>query len=313
MILNKIHSNREKYIKDGHQVDHCEYFIAVILPEGADKHEILRLETTYQMGEDEKLDYNAIEKYLRCKDLVADGFKTQDIASMMNEEKSKIEEWLQIMDLMDQYLESLGYTGIYTRLDKTEGQFVDLNQYLNRYNNETTFVSWGYQDLDINDLKAVCFDYIRARYEGKEFRYIAKPSKKDSIFCKSQELWKSFLNEHNEFMKKINEIVVDETIKKHQGENLSKVLEARDDDWTTQVENQFVANLRKHKSRLDDINQANQPLELARRAFGTLDAIRTDVEQFYGEEVYDELKKINQLTYQYMKRNKTGYTSEREG
>lgn len=29
---------------------HCKYFIAIILPEGADKKEILALETTYQMG-----------------------------------------------------------------------------------------------------------------------------------------------------------------------------------------------------------------------------------------------------------------------
>ncbi len=34
---------------------HCQFFIAIMLPEGADKKEILALETTYQMGEDAKL------------------------------------------------------------------------------------------------------------------------------------------------------------------------------------------------------------------------------------------------------------------
>jgi len=43
------------------------YFLAVILEETLDQNpkEIMRLETTYQMGEDAKVDYNAIEKYLK--------------------------------------------------------------------------------------------------------------------------------------------------------------------------------------------------------------------------------------------------------
>lgn len=39
----------------------CEKFRAIVLPEDADKKEILRLETTFQMGADEKVGYNAIE------------------------------------------------------------------------------------------------------------------------------------------------------------------------------------------------------------------------------------------------------------
>ena len=61
ILLNKIYQEREKWPK--HNIDHCEYFIAVILDAGANPKEISKLETEYQMGEDKKLDYNAIEKY----------------------------------------------------------------------------------------------------------------------------------------------------------------------------------------------------------------------------------------------------------
>ena len=44
--------------------DRCAFFKAVILPENATKKEILQLETSFQMGEDAKVDYNPIEKYL---------------------------------------------------------------------------------------------------------------------------------------------------------------------------------------------------------------------------------------------------------
>ena len=63
------------------------------------------------------------------------------------------------MKLMDDYLDYLGYSGIYTRLDKREGQFVDINKYLKRYDkNSPPAVNWHAEDTDIADLKSVCFD-----------------------------------------------------------------------------------------------------------------------------------------------------------
>lgn len=67
-----------KILKDPHSIqeekDRCKFFKAVILPESATKKDILQLETSFQMGEDEKVDYNPIEKYLKCKDLEDAGF-----------------------------------------------------------------------------------------------------------------------------------------------------------------------------------------------------------------------------------------------
>src|ERR1700754_2398430 len=96
------------------------YFNAVILDETLDDDPqgIMGLETIYQMGEDEKLDYNPIEKYLKCQDLIDIGFEIPHIADMMREKEAKIREWLSIKKLMDNYLDDLGYTGIYTRLDE---------------------------------------------------------------------------------------------------------------------------------------------------------------------------------------------------
>jgi hypothetical protein len=54
MLLNRIYANRDEWQKENN-VENCQYFISVILPEDADPKEIQRLETTYQMGEDEKL------------------------------------------------------------------------------------------------------------------------------------------------------------------------------------------------------------------------------------------------------------------
>jgi hypothetical protein len=262
------------------------YFKAVILDDTLDDNpkEIMYLETSYQMGEDEKLDYNPIEKYLKCKDLIKAGFTNGEIAKMMREPESQIEEWLSIMNLMDNYLNDLGYTGIYTRLEKREGQFVDLNKYLKRYEGGSTVPDWFVKDSDISDLKAICFDYIRAQYEGKEFRAIAQPSKKDSIFCKKK-VWEKFRDDHFKEIDKVNnnELSISDLTKREPNGDLSKILEVRDEDWTNAVYKPLRNNLNRCQRELDDIVQENEPRLLLSRAKETLASINKLSDTLYTD------------------------------
>lgn len=166
MLLNRLFYKREELGYSYQQVEQCQYFLAIILPDDADEKDIQQLETIYQMGEDDKLDYNPIEKYLKCKALLKCGFSIDDIAGFMGEKTSQIKEWIRILTLMEEYLKAYGYDGIYTRLDKTEGPFVDLASYLEAYEKRGTNVrnvDWNYTESDISDLKQVCFDYIIVR------------------------------------------------------------------------------------------------------------------------------------------------------
>jgi hypothetical protein len=309
MLLNKICSpnEREKWEKQGHNIDSCQFFIAAILPKNADPKEVSRLETRYQMGEDEKLDYNPIEKYLKCKDLNEKfDFNPAQIADMMGEKKSKIKEWLEIMKLMDVYLNYLGYDGIYTRLVKREGQFVDLDGYLKRYENHSSVpIDWGYDKSDISDLKAVCFDYIRAGYEGKEFRDIGRPVKKnEGIFCK-ENVWKEFLENHEKNIESIEEKHVEKLREENPHTDLSKLLQARDNEWTEQVKGPLKGNLNKSVLWLNDIKEADRPVDLLTKAIRSLESINKEHDSFYDEEVDELLKKMNSIAWQYRQLIKT--------
>lgn len=263
------------------------YFKAVILDDTMEDNPrgIMELETTYQMGEDEKLDYNPIEKYLKCKDLRELGFSNADIGKMMAEKESRIAEWISIMELMDSYLNDLGYNGIYTRLDKREGQFVDLNKYLKKYENGTALVDWNYKKSDIADLKAICFDYIRAKYEGKEFRAVALPSKQDTFFCKG-DVWEKFRDEHFDNIDPINnsEKTIEDIVERNPEGDLSVVLKVRDEDWTEKSFGLMKGNLNKSLVKIDELKESNAPLKLLLRASSTLDSINTDIEAFYNDE-----------------------------
>lgn len=301
MLLNKIYLAREIHNKNNNNVENCKYFIAAILPEGAETKEIVKLETEYQMGEDEKVDYNPIEKYLRCKDLkIVFGFEESDIAKMMATDKNQIKEWLKIMEMMNDYLSYLKYEGIYTRLDKREGQFVNLSGYMERYENKSTPIEWPYSELDLSVLKSICYDYIRAQYEGKEFRNIAKPSKNESIFSR-EEVWKEFEENHKNNIETIQEKPIEELREENPKADLSKILSGRDEDWEKLVEDKLKENLGKAKSRLDDLNKSDQPMELLVKALNALNSLNTDTESFYSSDVESKICEINSITYEFKK------------
>ena len=180
------------------------YFLAVILDEKLNDNaaEIRKLETTYQLGEDDKVDYNPIEKYLKCKDLISD-FSTKDIATMMNEKESDIEENLEIMKLMDKYLNNLGYAGYYTRLYNTEDLFINLNKVLKRWSTSQGKLKWKADKSDLSDYQLICFDLIRYTYNSPKGKGIDPKTIREKLLRNSEEtfvanekIWKDFSGRH---------------------------------------------------------------------------------------------------------------------
>ena len=303
MILNEIFDEKN---------ENPRYFRAVILDKNLEDNakEIMRLETTYQMGEDAKVDYNAIEKYLKCQDLMKEGFTEDEIGKMMGETESKVKDYISIMSLMDDYLEQdqLGYDGIYTRLDKTEGTFVDLNSYLNRYKGgNSKMVQWNYDDTDINDLRNIYFDYIRGIYnskkssesgDSKDYRYIGQSSKKGSFFI-NEDIWTKFRERHFDGINKINneEPTIDEIREKHPNESLDTLLKSRDEAWAGKADSSLKNNLGRSRNDLNNQNDRDKPLDLLESAKDKLESINTSSKSFLEDEnvyqIVDELRKLS--------------------
>lgn len=303
MLLNRLFHKREDFGYTYDQVQHCQYFLAIILPDDAEEKDIQQLETIYQMGEDDKLDYNPIEKYLKCKELKRLGFSEEDIAGFMSEKPGQIKEWLRILTLMEEYLQEYDYDGIYTRLEKTEGPFVDLANYLDSYTKRGANVrnaDWAYTDLDISALKLVCFDYIRARYEGKEFRDIAKTGKEGSIFF-FKELWEDFLKRHQENTP-TDEETVQELRERCPGEDLSLLLKQRDNAWIEQAKGQLKGNLKRFSQKLDNKRDAAKPADLIERALSALKSVDCEQSSFTEDpHIEDMIKEINKITWEMKK------------
>ncbi|WP_345975660.1 hypothetical protein [Sulfurimonas sp. HSL3-7] len=284
------------------------YFKAIVLDETLQSNpkEIRKLETMYQMGVDEKVDYNAIEQYLKCSELSQD-FSNEEIAKMMGKKPSDIKNYLEILALMEEYLEAYGYGGMYTRLNEetVEGPFVDLRGYLET---QTTGKGirgrdWQPEKDDIDDLKNIYFDYIRAGFRtAHNIRDIGNPAKGQGFFS-HEKVWREFVKRYDERIDPINdqEKSLEELRSERPGEEIEDIIRGRDSDWKSKVEPSMKENIGRTKRDLDDQKEANSPMELLERARRTLQSVNTDIDAFRGKEIREISHEIRKLAEGFIK------------
>ncbi len=280
------------------KLDKYDYFKTVVLDVTLEENplEIEKLETTYQMGEDEKLGYKAIEKYLKSKLLYQRKISVEKIADWMGEDISKVKEYLSVMDVMDEYLDYLGCKGIYTQLDEREDQFISLTRWLEAFYGENSSKAFdGYTDSDVDDLKIISFDYIRAIYEGKEFRNIGY-GLRDNHFFGDKRIWASFRDFH---FKKIDSIKNAERKIDFKSDNLEAHLRDRDAKYFESTKNKegesfLEENIRIHKQQLQNKKSANEPSKLVNTASDALNAINQKNPSFSSSDVSVGLELISE-------------------
>lgn len=308
MLLNDIQNDGvlsgKKYSKK------YDYFKAVVLPITLLENplEIEKLETSFQMGEDKKLGYNATEKYLKAKELYLrltsksiidlkylDNVAISKIADWMGEPESEIIKYLDTMAIMDEYLEYHEYDGIYTQLDSREDQFLSLTKWLKNFYGETSKRAFdGYTDNDVDDLKILAFDYLRFRneYDGKEFRNIGEGNQENHFFG-DKDIWKSFLDKHNEIIKKLpKEAEID-----FNSTNLEAHLNSRDNLFFENSKfgnktSAFLDNLNYHKSSIEYNRAAEAPEKNIKNAQRAFDAIKQNHKNFAKPEIQDMVKEL---------------------
>lgn len=283
---------------------HTQYFEAIILPIDADRKEILRLETTYQMGEDAKVDYGPIEKYLKAGDLRDEGFSDSEIANFMGVKVKDVSWYLRILDLMNEYLDTYGYTGIYTMLEETEDPFQKLESALRGYKSGGVTKMWGYDvEEDVSNLKAVAFDYIRLGIDQVDFRdIIRKPTKTqtDASLFANEEIWKQFSEDHFVVVDEVTEELVDDIIRDNPDGDLKRMMRARDTAWKDKVAKALNENFNRSRDKLNNKQQAAEPMKLLQKAYAALSAVDTTQPTFKGNSGVEEyLQSIIEMAKNY--------------
>ena len=276
---------------DPNEKARCERFRTVVLPENATQKDILRLETTYQLGTDEKVGYNAIEKYLHARDMEEKGFSIGEIEEYMGETNNSVQELLEVATLIDDYLDNCDCVGLYTRLPKGfEDDLLKLNTAVKKIRKGS--ISW-IPTTKLNkvetDLKAVCFDYIRLnmkKEDGFEFRDILQTS--GGNFLQNEDVWNDFVENWQNAVDEVEEESIDAIIDRASGEDLERELNKRDNKWRETVKDSMKDAFKNAKDIIDNQREKEKPNALLRKVINALNGV--DLETVYRMQDKTELK-----------------------
>lgn len=267
-----------------------QYFDAIILPHAyADNQaEIVRLETQYQLGEDAKVEYGPLQKYLHARRLHDDlNISEDEIDALMGETKGNSKKLLEIMQLMDDYLVHIGCPKLYLMLkdaDGTkEGMFVDLHADLKRIASGKTRVPWAFDpEIDPLQLRLIQFDYIRLgdfADAKKVYREISHQGREKNFFA-SKDIWAQFRDKHSDEVDPITmEMGSLETFIRSDPDAYATKLDAaraRDKSWSAKVKGPMTGNFRQASYKLGLVNEVLKPSEHLKRAKDQLDQIDLD-------------------------------------
>ncbi|NGY04963.1 hypothetical protein [Solimonas terrae] len=299
----------------GIQEHQPQYLEAIILPDAyADNEkEIVRLETQYQLGEDAKVEYGPIQKYLHARRLRVDlDIKEEEIDSLMGREKGYAARLLAIMQLMDAYLDHIGCPRLYTMLkdaDGTkEGMFVDLYSDLKRIEGKNAKVPWVQDEFDQLRLRTIQFDYIRFGEFAdakKSYRAISHQGNSKNFYC-HEDIWREFAGEHGKVVDPITATADDlETYiakNPHHGTKTEAAI-ARDREWRDTVDSAMKRNFGTAGDKLYYRMEVLKPRELLVKAKLALEKIDIEDDSLIADpDNLTLVRELNQLTYEMKKR-----------
>lgn len=268
-LLNEISRNNDKYNKPGVSLEGLDYFEAAILENELNEKEIVKFESFYQYGTEDKVEYDPIQKYIAAADQRNLGYTEQQIAdhfmSITRGKAKEVKLWLEVFDLMEEYLDYIGEEGIYTALESSEEAFLRLRSDLRSFTSGRAGGKiWPYNDFDLQNLKFRYFDYIRINVPTHDVRIFKK------IFLDEQR-WKKFNGEVNEVVEKNDVDTFENYRKNYENEQEDEVSKIRNHDFKDKAEkalkqiygseHQRIIAEETHETPIRIIEQIQQKLE----------------------------------------------------
>lgn len=277
--------------------DRSKYFLAAILPEDANDTDILRLETQFQMGSDDKVDYNPIEKYLHAYDM-SKHFTVDEIKTYMGfKNKKEVTQAIEMVGLIDEYLEAFDYAGIYTRIPSgSEDRLLKLNDAIRKIKEGgIPWITTTGKDEVINNLKMICFDFIRlGEHNAEEYRAIMQGN---YCFLYNEGIWKTFVENYFQKTEELPEETPTEEVLEsaNSDEDSDRLLRARDNEWKKNAKAAISEAYTESKTALDNSKDKDEPLKLLKKAISALSSINH--ETIMSADNKDELNsKISEIT-----------------
>lgn len=266
-MLNEICRHPEKYqarYPDNFQ-KLAKFEAVVIDEENLSPQRMVELEVHYQFGEDVKVEYDPIQKYIAAHDQhVEFGFDEVRIANNYNKKPSEVKKWLEIYDLMTEYLEYTGQSNHFTALRELEDPFIALNSKLKQLRSySSSKVKWAYEEYDIEKLKYVYFDNLFARdavNHEKRYRDILE-------YFNNESTWRALVEPKGSEVVPVDSMeTVEEYAKKYPNLPLEKVVAKRRSDFAEKNKSALEGAYVEANYKKLDLDQKTEPIDKLRKA-----------------------------------------------
>ena len=299
-LLNEIDRNPDKYDTLHASIAGLKFFEAAILDTVLSEKEIVRYESFYQYGAEDKVDYDPIQKYIAAQEQKDYGFELSEIAAnfaaLTNGDTKIVQKWLDVYELMAEYLKYIGEPEIYTALSGTEESFLNLldtKKSLER--GSTQSKSWDYDQMDIADLQLRYFDFIRVGKSTHDFRIFKK------VFL-DKNRWGDFNTNVQETVDKAAEEVpsLDEYRRSFPEETEDNISVIRNNDYKEKTEDKLNQIYGDEKAYLISKEGEETPLKTAQQAYQKLEKLASfldrDADRIANlDELLDKVRDIQKL------------------
>ena len=299
-LLNEIDRNPGKYNVHNANIDGLKFFEAAILDTVLTEKEIVRYESFYQYGAEDKVDYDPIQKYIAAQEQKDYGFELSEIAAnfaaLTNGDTKIVQKWLDVYELMAEYLKYIGEPEIYTALSGTEESFLNLldtKRSLER--GSTQSKSWDYDAMDVVDLQLRYFDYIRVGKSTHDFRIFKK------VFLEKSR-WEDFNTNVRETVDEAAEEIpgLDEYRRNFPEETEDNISEIRSNDYKKKTEDKLNQIYGDEKAYLISKEGEETPLKTAQQAYQKLEKLASFLDKGADrmanlDELLDKVKDIQKL------------------
>ena len=275
-LLNEISRNYSKYSKKGN-LEGLQYFEAAILDEELDDKAIRKYESFYQYGSEDKVEYDPIQKYLAAREQIDLGYTEQEVAEnfmiLTEGKKKKVEDWLEVYALMEEYLEYIGQIGIFTALENREEAFLNLRTTLKGFKTgKAGKTIWAFDDLDLENLKLRYFDYIWENKKTHDFRDF-------KIVFGNEERWRKFNTNVKEVVTNADIPTFDEYREKYPDEDEDTISKIRENDYKEKCEKELNKIYGQEKSINVSQEVEDTPWNLISQIEGKIEKLDTMVKE----------------------------------
>lgn len=304
-----------------------QYLEVHVLPSHITKAEIWLIEAGIQLSAPQQLDYSPINNLLKLCEGVNSGIDVADMATRIyGMKEEKLREDLARLDLMDEYLEDyLEKKGRYYLLEGRNEHFIDLQGILKWVERPRGAVpkDWDPDKSDVNELKLVAFQYIRAHFSHWRIREL-----RDLFSIKSswEELKRSLDAQAETTLgggesSSVDVVAEGEELEDEDGDVPAPAITTTLEETDFREERSWRARntetLKEHFESAKEQQQIHKdslaPLALARRALRNLFGIRTDSQGFDEPELDDVFRDIIQTVNDLRRYHKKGRVQTKKG